>query len=277
MLLSGIWTKGILKRSSFRAVALSTNINGVITVTMEDSLLKRNKKVESSSGIPELNLQIRNPQHNGSRQSRWLRRNGRVPGVLYGVDEQKKVLKTSVIIDQKVLLKELRDKGKSFENTLYELALHAPEEENTEAVKETTGESTVAMGKTTSSSSSKAVSKHLAIARQTQFDPITDLPVSVNWLRYYPGVKMRIPFSYYNEDKSTELKRGGSYLMTINRWVECVCDDEIPQSIPVDLSMVDARNPVIRLSQVHLPPRVRPHKSVSRDYVIGVLKFGRRG
>lgn len=44
---------------------------------------------------------------------------GLVPGVLYGLDDDRNVLKAMVTIDQKTLLQEIKKRGRSFENTVY--------------------------------------------------------------------------------------------------------------------------------------------------------------
>jgi ribosomal protein L25 (general stress protein Ctc) len=46
-----------------------------------------------------------------------------IPGVIYGVDDDRNVLKHMVTVDKKLLAKELRERGRSFENTLYEIVL----------------------------------------------------------------------------------------------------------------------------------------------------------
>lgn len=46
---------------------------------------------------------------------------GLIPGVLYGVDDDRNVLKLMITMDAQVLEKELKLRGKSFENTVYEI------------------------------------------------------------------------------------------------------------------------------------------------------------
>jgi ribosomal protein L25 (general stress protein Ctc) len=75
----------------------------------------------SAAAFPQLSVQLRPTGSSGSRKSRYLRDEGLVPGVLYGIDEDRNNLKTMVTIDKKTLMKELESKGKSFENTVYEL------------------------------------------------------------------------------------------------------------------------------------------------------------
>lgn len=48
---------------------------------------------------------------------------GLIPGVLYGTDDDGNVLKTMITVDKKQLGVELIKKGKSFENTVYELKI----------------------------------------------------------------------------------------------------------------------------------------------------------
>ena len=56
---------------------------------------------------------------------------------------------------------------------------------------------------------------------------VTDEPLCLNFLRYKPGTKIRIPVVYINDDASVDIKRG-AYVVHINRWVFmfwslCIC------------------------------------------------------
>lgn len=46
-----------------------------------------------------------------------------LPGVVYGVDSDRNILKILVKIDKEAVKTELRTNGKSFENTIYELSV----------------------------------------------------------------------------------------------------------------------------------------------------------
>lgn len=81
---------------------------------------------------------------------------GKIPGVLYGVDDDRNVLKRMVTIEKKKLLKELNQKGRSFENTLYNLVLE----------------------------SEAGSSSHLVVPRQAQFCPCKFSP------RLLPSVRL---------------------------------------------------------------------------------------
>jgi ribosomal protein L25 (general stress protein Ctc) len=58
-----------------------------------------------------------------------LFKEGFIPGVVYGQDDDKNTVKTLIGVNQKILAKELREKGTTFENTLYEIVVdgeHGP-------------------------------------------------------------------------------------------------------------------------------------------------------
>ena len=77
----------------------------------------------SASNHPELLAKIRGTNSSGSRKSRYLRDEGIIPGVLYGLDDERNVLKRMVSIELKAIAKELRDRKNSMENTIYRLHL----------------------------------------------------------------------------------------------------------------------------------------------------------
>lgn len=99
---------------------------------------------------------------------------------------------------------------------------------------------------------------------------VSDLPVSVNFLNYGPGSRVRIPIEYINEDQSQDMRRG-CFLVRVNNFVECVCDEAVPPRIVVDLANAK-KGDVYRLTTTSLPPKVRPARSVSLDYVFGVVQ-----
>mmetsp|Transcript_24493 Transcript_24493/g.40837 ORF Transcript_24493/g.40837 Transcript_24493/m.40837 type:complete len:257 (+) Transcript_24493:84-854(+) len=214
--------------------------------------------------FPRLSVIFRDSASTGSSKSRKLRKEGLVPGVLYGMDQDRNVLKSLIAIDQKELLRELRVRGSSFENTLYEI--------------QTDGVTVHAIGKTVSrtpSAGNRNGEKFLVTPRQAQFCPRTDAPVSVNFLVYSPGSRLRIPIEYINEDLSQDLRRG-CFLIRVNHYIECVCDEEVPAKIVVDLSTAQ-KGDVLRLNALQLPPKVRPAKTVPLDFVLAVVKAGRGG
>lgn len=140
-------------------------------------------------------------------------------------------------MDQVELNREVRKYGVSFENTLFELSIDG--------------------------------TKHVVSPRQLQVDPISDEPLSVNFLSYSPSNRFRIPIEYLNEEQCTDIKRG-CYVINVNQFIECYCDGDIPRTLTIDLA--DAKlGDVFRTATLKFPPGVRPSINVPHDYVIGVI------
>lgn len=102
---------------------------------------------------------------------------------------------------------------------------------------------------------------------------VTGNPLAVNFLRYIPGNRLRIPINFVNADQSLDLRRG-CYIVRVNKYIECVCDDEVPQNVTLDLSAAQ-KGDVFRLNALKLPPKVRPAKTVAPDFVVCVVKSAR--
>jgi len=210
----------------------------------------------SSNTYPTLVAEIRDMKDAGSSKVRRLRQAGRVPGVIYGLDEDQNVVKIMVTMDEKSILGEMRSKGKSFESTIYELHVKEGGEEAGAAV----------TGRT---------QKHIVTPRQLQVNPLTEKPMSLNFIKYWPGTRMRIPIEFVNADQSVDLRRG-SFLITVNKFVECICDMEIPKSLVVDLTGT-VKGDVLKLNHIVFPQGVKPSKNVPTDFVVGVVRSSRGG
>lgn len=98
--------------------------------------------------------------------------------------------------------------------------------------------------------------------------------MSVNFLRYIPGNRIRIPIEYINTEENVELRRG-SFLVKVNSFVECICGTELPKTLQVDVASA-GKGDVFRISHITFPPNVRPAESVPLDYVLCILKSSRR-
>eukprot|EP01038_Epipyxis_sp_PR26KG_P004081 gene4081-5827_t len=185
-------------------------------------------------------LKFKNRTHIGSKISRKMRKeDSAIPGVIYGTDENRNKLKVLVTIECKDILKQLRLTHKSFENTVFKL-----------------------IGEDGTS--------YLATPRQTQFSSLNDMPLSVNFLYFKSGVRLKIPVKYINEDINVDLKRG-CFIVRVNLCVECICDGVVPSFLIVDIGNAK-KGDVLRLSSIKLPPSVRPAKSIPSDYVLGVIQ-----
>jgi large subunit ribosomal protein L25 len=113
--------------------------------------------------------------------------------------------------------------------------------------------------------------KQSVIAKAVQFHPVTDEPMHFDLYRVgeHQLIKIEIPVHFKNHDISVGLKKGGT-LEVIRHTVELACPaDKIPEELVIDLAKHDIGD-TIRISEVKLPEGVRP--AMDRDFVIANLK-----
>jgi large subunit ribosomal protein L25 len=178
-----------------------------------------------------LNVELRDRAGTGG--SRETRRQGKVPGVLYGGN------KAPVNIAVK---------GNEFRKALYtgKLLGHLVTLQHGDE-------------------------KQSVIAKAVQFHPVTDEPMHFDLYRVgeHQLIKIEVPVHFKNHDISVGLKKGGT-LEVIRHTVELACPaDKIPEELIVDLASHDIGD-TIRISEVKLPEGVRPAQD--RDFVIANLK-----
>ena len=80
--------------------------------------------------------------------------------------------------------------------------------------------------------------KHRVLPRDTQFHPVTDRPIHVDFLRYSAERKLtvEVPVRFLNEDDSPGLKTGG-VINVVRHAIEVACvADSIPESFEIDLA-----------------------------------------
>jgi large subunit ribosomal protein L25 len=178
-----------------------------------------------------LNVEIRDRAGTGG--SRETRRQGKVPGVLYGgpqapvniavkVNEFRKALYTGKLLGHLVTLQ------------------HGDQ-------------------------------KQSVIAKAVQFHPVTDVPMHFDLYRVdeHQLIKIEVPVHFKNHETSVGLKKGGT-LEIIRHTVELACPaDKIPEELVIDLASHDIGD-TIRISEIKLPEGVRP--AMERDFVIANLK-----
>ena len=114
-------------------------------------------------------------------------------------------------------------------------------------------------------------SKEKALARDVSFDPMSDEPIHIDFMRIIKGSKLilEIPVKFINLDKSPGLKKGG-VLNTVRRKIELKCPAEnIPNEIVVDLNNTEIGTS-IKISSVKLPPNVVP-TIIDRDFVVATV------
>ena len=178
--------------------------------------------------IPDLIAQERTGTGKGA--ARQARRNGMVPGVVYGggVDP------VSIQIPFNDLLKRL--KAGRFLSTLFNLKVEGHDDVR-------------------------------VICRDVQRDVVKDLPTHLDLMRLRRASKVNlfIPVEFINENDAPGLKRGG-VLTVVRPEVELIVTaSEIPENITIDLTGLNVGD-VITISSVTLPEGAKP--TIDRDFVI---------
>ena len=100
--------------------------------------------------------------------------------------------------------------------------------------------------------------KYHAICQDIQTDPVSDVPVHVDFLRVSADAELTIsvPVSFENELASPGIKMGGT-LNAIFRSLDVVCKPkDIPEKLVVDLTGLEM-NDVVKLSDIKFPAGVR--------------------
>jgi len=114
-------------------------------------------------------------------------------------------------------------------------------------------------------------SKEKALPRDVAYDPVSDEPIHIDFIRIVKGSKLvlEIPVKFINSEKSPGLKKGG-VLNIVRRKVELKCPTEnIPDEIIVDLDNTEI-NSSLKISSVKLPENVTP-TITDRDFVIATV------
>ena len=164
----------------------------------------------------QLTLPAETRDRAGKGASRALRRDGRVPAVVYG--DKKEPL--SVHVEEKLLTKMLSTGH--FMNSVV----------------------MVEVGGKPNRTLPKAV----------DFHPVTSRPIHVDFLRIgeHSKVNVNIPVRFDNEEASPGLKRGG-VLNVVQHEIELICDAaEIPDELHIDLTGLEVGDS-IHISSVNLP------------------------
>lgn len=109
------------------------------------------------------------------------------------------------------------------------------------------------------------------LPKDYQLDPVRDFPMHVDFLRVGANteVNVQVPVHFINEEKSPGIKRGGT-LNIVRHEVELHCPaNAIPEFITVDLDGTDIGDS-IHISAVKLPKGAKPVIS-DRDFTIATI------
>lgn len=113
--------------------------------------------------------------------------------------------------------------------------------------------------------------KTRVIPRDYQLDPVRDFPIHVDFQRLAEGqrIKVEVPVHFINQDASPGLKRGGT-LNIVRHTVELdVAADAIPDSLTADLTGVEIGDSM-HISAIQLPEGARA-TITDRDFTIATV------
>ena len=162
-----------------------------------------------------------------------LRKNGSVPGIIYGGENANEKISLS-----KQEVKNLINK-ENFLSNVISIKLDEKEQK--------------------------------VLPREITYDIISDEPIHVDFLRVVKGatIILEIPVKFINNDLSPGLKRGG-VLNIVRRKIELKCPTEnIPTELIVDLDGLDIGSS-IKISSIKLPENVAPTIQ-GRDFVVATV------
>lgn len=183
------------------------------------------------AAVKALNIETRSK--GGTGPARATRRQGFVPGILYGTG----IEPLMVSVEAKILNQEIQDPY--YHTKLYDLKIGS---EN-----------------------------HRALMRTVQLDPVTDYPLHVDFLRIDSSsrITVDIVLKFINEDKSPGLKRGGVLNVVYHELQLSCLADSIPEQLTIDLAGLEVGQS-IHLNDIILPNGVQvPH--VGRDYTLATI------
>jgi len=181
----------------------------------------------------QLTLSAETRDRAGKGASRELRRQNRIPAVIYGNKQEPELIH----VEEKALIKLLMTGH--FMNSVVELDLG---------------------GK-----------KQITLPKDVAFHPVTDRPLHVDFLRIVKGAKVEVnvPVVFINEELSPGLKRGG-VLNVVRHELELICDnDKLPDDIQIDVTGFDVGDS-IHISNVTLPKGTES-KITDRDFTIATI------
>jgi large subunit ribosomal protein L25 len=169
----------------------------------------------------------------GKGASRALRREGRVPAVIYGGKEEP----LAIHVEAKELVRQL--------NTGYFM--------NSIVMVDVGGK------------------KVRALPKDVALHPVTERPIHVDFLRLAKDAKIQVavPVVFINEEESPGLKKGG-VLNVVRHELELVCEsDKIPDNITIDVAGLDVGD-AVHISMVKLPDGSES-AITDRDFTIATL------
>jgi large subunit ribosomal protein L25 len=182
----------------------------------------------------QLTLAAETREQVGKGASRLLRREGRVPAVVYGNNQEP----LSIHVEEKALMRLL-------------MTGHFM---NSQVMVDAGGESI------------------RTLPKDVAFDAVTDRPIHVDFLRIgaHTTVHVSVPVVFTDEDEAPGIKTGKGVLNIVQHEIELVCDAAaIPDDITISLAGREIGDS-IHISNVDLPQGVTP-AITDRDFTIATI------
>lgn len=186
-----------------------------------------------------INMEAESREATGKGAARSLRREGKIPGIIYGPGAEKPV---QIAVEQKEIAKQLQ--SASFMQRIFALSI---------------GNDTIR-----------------ALPKDVQLHPVTDIPEHIDFfaVKEDQEVCVSVAVKFLNRDRCPGLRRGGN-LNIVRRSVELVCmPGNIPDYLELDLSRSHIGQS-LHISHITLPENVRPAIE-DRDFTIAAI-VGRGG
>ena len=181
----------------------------------------------------QLVLSAETRDRGGKGASRELRRNGRVPAVVYGGKEEPLMIH----VEEKLLMKQLMTGH--FMNSIVMIEVDGKQVRT--------------------------------LPKDVAFHPVKDRPIHADFLRISKDSKVQVavPVLFINEEASPGLKRGG-VLNIVRHELELICDaDKMPDDIQIDVTGFDVGDS-IHISNVTLP-KGSESAITDRDFTIATI------
>lgn len=170
----------------------------------------------------------------GKGSSRAIRREGRLPAVVYGAKKDVATITVDFVDIQKLL-----NTG-AFLSTTYDIEIDGG-------------------------------TKEMVLPRDVQFHPVTDWPMHIDFLRLAQDatIAIMVPVHFLNEEECPGLK-GGGIINAVRHEIELDCPaNNLPESIEIDLTGLELGDS-IHLSDITLPKGVKPVID-DRDFTIATI------
>ncbi|OUY05747.1 50S ribosomal protein L25/general stress protein Ctc [Acinetobacter populi] len=166
-----------------------------------------------------LNASVRDAAQEGKGASRRLRREAKVPAIIYGADQEP----ASITLELREVVKVLE--SEAFFSSIVEINLNGKKES--------------------------------VIIKALQRHPSKNTPLHADFLRVKAGeaITVNVPLHFANQEEAKGVKAGGVVSINAAEVEVSVLPADLPESITVDLADLDVGD-VIHLSDIKLPKGV---------------------